>query len=254
MKKKIILLLYTVLMLFLVACGKSEEVKQVESKILQIGEVNLENESIIVEAEESYNNLSDKDKKKVDNYEQLVTAREQYDTLYSAYIQECETLVQEAMQKIEDLDAKGAYEIAIQLPEDYAEEKNDIITKVDNMCYKDTFIVKLENVVSSLPTSTSGPETETANVVWGYSYNSYDTCSSVFGEYYQYLNTYYISSGSDSYSDYSYDMNSQSYQFEDENGNFIQISSSSILGYNSVTLAYDKKADFRAVIESEIEE
>lgn len=246
-KKKILIACICLGMMFsLCACGKSKEAQSVEKKISAIGTVTWENDSAIVEAESAYEELSDKDKKNVENYNDLVSAREKYnEELKNHY----SSMIEEANIKIADLDAKGAYEIAVNLPEEYSSEANDIIKKVDSMCYANTFIVKFENVVSQLPKSTSGPETQTANVVIGHNYDSVDAMSSAFTEYYNYLKTYYTPLGSDSTNDVTYDIASQSYQFNDENGNFIQISSASILGYNSVTLAYDKSADFRAVIE-----
>ncbi|MCM1287952.1 MAG: hypothetical protein NC240_06535 [Clostridium sp.] len=246
MKKKVLIACMCVMMSFLCACGKSKETQFVEEKISAIGTVTWENESAIVEAESAYEELSDKDKKDVENYNDLVSAREKYNEELKKHYS---SMIEEANIKIADLDAKGAYEIAVSLPEEYSSEANDIIKKVDSMCYTNTFIVKFENVVSQLPKSTSGPETQTANVVIGHNYDSVDAMSSAFTEYYNYLKTYYTPLGSDSTNDVIYDIASQSYQFNDENGNFIQISSASVLGFNSVTLAYDKSADFRAVVE-----
>ncbi len=47
------------------SCMKSAEVRAVEEKIAAIGEISLEKESLILEAEDSYTKLPQKDKKKV---------------------------------------------------------------------------------------------------------------------------------------------------------------------------------------------
>ena len=57
------------------------EVDRVISLINQIGEVDLDSEPRIIEAEEAYNKLSDSQKEKVTNYSVLVEARETYDQL-----------------------------------------------------------------------------------------------------------------------------------------------------------------------------
>ena len=74
------------------ACGKSENVKNLESLISSIGEVTLESEDLIISAEELYNNLSAEEKETVENYSLLVAARENYDTLT---IERVEALIQD---------------------------------------------------------------------------------------------------------------------------------------------------------------
>jgi len=78
--KKIIALLLALTMCFsLCACGKSEEVKNVEALISAIGEVTLDGESAILAAEEAYNALAEEDKAKVENYADLTAARDSYE-------------------------------------------------------------------------------------------------------------------------------------------------------------------------------
>lgn len=75
MKRIISLLLVLALCLSLCACGKSKAVSNVESLIGAIGEVTADSEAAVVEAEEAYKVLTDKEKKTVENYADLVSAR-----------------------------------------------------------------------------------------------------------------------------------------------------------------------------------
>ena len=75
------LVLAVSLLLTLCACGKSEEVKSVEKLIAGIGEVTFESEIKITEAENAYNNLIEEDQQKVENYNILLSAKEQYKNL-----------------------------------------------------------------------------------------------------------------------------------------------------------------------------
>ena len=81
MKKIISLLLVVVMCLSLVACGKSEEVTNVESLISAIGSVSENSENAIVAAENAYNALTPDDKNKVSNYNTLLDARKTYDAI-----------------------------------------------------------------------------------------------------------------------------------------------------------------------------
>ena len=67
-------------MLFLVGC-KSKAAKEVETLISNIGEVSLESEDAILQAEEYYETLTDSQKDQVETYKTLVDARKQYDAL-----------------------------------------------------------------------------------------------------------------------------------------------------------------------------
>ena len=81
MKQFIIMLLIVAMCLSLVACGKSEEIKNVESLISAIGAVSENSESAIVAAESAYNALSSDDKNKIGNYNTLLDARKAYDAI-----------------------------------------------------------------------------------------------------------------------------------------------------------------------------
>ena len=75
------LMLCGVISVMLIACGKSESVKQVEKQISDIGNVTMESYSKITEAEDAYNELPDNEKKKVKNYKKLLKARKKMDAL-----------------------------------------------------------------------------------------------------------------------------------------------------------------------------
>ena len=80
--KKIIALSLAFTMLFtLSACGKSEEVKNVENLITAIGTVNVDSEAAICAAENAYDELEIEDRAKVGNYEILLNARNVYNEI-----------------------------------------------------------------------------------------------------------------------------------------------------------------------------
>lgn len=75
------LMLILVLCLTLCACGKNEAVLEVEEIINQLPSVSLRDEQPILEAERAYDTLTEKQAKKVENYEKLVEQRSEYDRL-----------------------------------------------------------------------------------------------------------------------------------------------------------------------------
>jgi hypothetical protein len=78
LKKLIGLFLVFILVLGLAGCGKSDEVKNVERQIEGLGTITIDSESVIIEAEQAYNALSEDEKERVENYDKLVTAREEF--------------------------------------------------------------------------------------------------------------------------------------------------------------------------------
>jgi len=66
---------------FVLAGCQSKKAKEVEEKISVIGEVTLDSENAITEAEMAFEALSEGDAKKVENSEVLQQAREKYDSL-----------------------------------------------------------------------------------------------------------------------------------------------------------------------------
>ena len=91
--KKLLLILFTAsLALALTACGKSEAAKAVDDQIAAIGEVTLESEQQIADAEAAVAALAEEDLKQLDNQDKLVQARADYEAL----------VVEEAAGKVEE--------------------------------------------------------------------------------------------------------------------------------------------------------
>ncbi len=78
MKKALSLILAFVLCLSLCACGKSKEVKNVESLITAIGEITVDSGEQIASCRAAYDCLSEEDKQDVNNYDLLIKAEEKY--------------------------------------------------------------------------------------------------------------------------------------------------------------------------------
>ena len=98
MKKAISLILTLVLCMSLCACGKSRAVQAAIDAIDAIGEVSLNSEEVVHEAEKYYNLLTDNEKEKVDNRLVLVEARETLDKLNKIkFVGTWETVVDNSM-------------------------------------------------------------------------------------------------------------------------------------------------------------
>ena len=65
--------------IILTSCGKSDAARAVDDQIVSIGEVTIESEAVITEIERAYQNLSEKEKKTVENYTYLKEARDLLD-------------------------------------------------------------------------------------------------------------------------------------------------------------------------------
>lgn len=81
MKKTIAIILVLVMCVSLCSC-KSKDVKNVETLIDAIGEVTVNSEQAITDAEEAYASLDDDEKADVENYELLTSARADFDALF----------------------------------------------------------------------------------------------------------------------------------------------------------------------------
>lgn len=84
MKKILLLGLSLALMFSLAACGKSEAATAVDEQIAAIGEVTLESEAAITEAEEAVDALAAEDREQLENVGQLEQARADYEALVLA--------------------------------------------------------------------------------------------------------------------------------------------------------------------------
>lgn len=85
MKKKLVLLLLSGIVCFpLSACGKpSPEAQEVIDEIDSIGDVTLDDESLISQIEDDYLELTDDQQKEVKNFDVLVESKDEIDELYA---------------------------------------------------------------------------------------------------------------------------------------------------------------------------
>jgi len=126
MKKIISLFLAVILCLSLCACGKSEAAQKVDEMILAIGTVTLESESSIKRAESAYKDLTEDQKKEVENYETLTTARTTLDDLL-----EQKRLAEEEAARIAELQALAAeVDTLIGSIGEVTLDKNELIAEV----------------------------------------------------------------------------------------------------------------------------
>ncbi len=84
MKKRILLIIIGI-MLLLTAC-KSAEVKIVENQITSIGNVTEDSDILIQNVRRAYDNLSNKDKKRISNYSVLEEAELAFNTIFSGKV------------------------------------------------------------------------------------------------------------------------------------------------------------------------
>lgn len=82
MKRYFLSLLAVVLCLSLTACGKSEEVKHVQTMIKELGEITLDSADAIYAIDEAYDALTEEEQKKVSNYEEFKEAKNAFYKLY----------------------------------------------------------------------------------------------------------------------------------------------------------------------------
>ena len=77
----IVSILIVIAIVVFVVGGQSKEAKAVDDMISSIGEIDLDSEAAISDAEAAYKALEDKDKKQVKLYDTLLALREEFDTL-----------------------------------------------------------------------------------------------------------------------------------------------------------------------------
>lgn len=95
-------LLCFVLCFLMTSCGKSDAAKNAEVLIAQIGEVTLENQSIIENAKQQYDCLTEREKQQVENYDLLEKAIIELEVLQE---NEAKRIADEERRKQEILDA-----------------------------------------------------------------------------------------------------------------------------------------------------
>ena len=103
MKKSVAIALVLCMTFMLIACGKSKDVQTVEDAINAIGEVTLESESLIKNAEKLYGILTDSEKSSVSNRLTLVEAREKFDELRMQKVYENSELVYKKLNEVVEI-------------------------------------------------------------------------------------------------------------------------------------------------------
>lgn len=150
MKKIIAVLLIIVLCCMFVACGKSEATKMVDSLIAEIGEVSLDSGDDIERAENAYAQLTEKDKKKVENLADLMTARSTYDRLLAdakKQAEEADSIIQKAKEVWDEFDAGGALELLESIKAMTVDQEKTVQAlqeEIKQNCYEGTHFVKVE--------------------------------------------------------------------------------------------------------------
>lgn len=192
-------------------------------------------------------------------YQTLVDARTKYNKLFEEEQekeqekekQRIQDMIADAYNKIEAFDMQGAYEIALALPDEYTEDKEKIIKKVDDSCYENTFFTKLEIVTSTLPKSTDKPQRAlSGGITIGHEYADFNSMQNALNDYHKYLNTYYSPNDNTGLSYDEYNMSTQTYEFKDEKGHKIIVSGSNLFGLCYLNINVEEGVNYRDVIET----
>jgi len=121
------ILVLVLVCVMLCSCSKAGKVEEL---IAAIGEVTLEKEEQIVAAENAYNELSEEDKEKVENYDVLVEARADYDL----EVERAEKAAEEARKREEE--KRQATDLASRIITKMAKiYKNPLDTKINGVWY-----------------------------------------------------------------------------------------------------------------------
>lgn len=148
MKKFLIVAMIAVLSVTLCSC-KSKEAQAVDELILLIGEVSLDSEDRITNAEMAYEELSEKDRNKIENYSVLKTAREEYEKIEEERNQTVETtfvlieeMFAEGQMKAAETECRGLLNHeSIKLNADEIAKVNDFLDDIVKTCFAGTYIV-----------------------------------------------------------------------------------------------------------------
>ncbi len=114
--RKILTVSILVLLSFTVTACKSEEVKNVESAISTLGEIDLEKKEAIVEVEQLFEALPEEEKTKVENYELLENAWVEYDDILKDFSDEtkfCASALATLYDDVKDMEDKNIENIGM---------------------------------------------------------------------------------------------------------------------------------------------
>lgn len=150
MKRITALILTLCLCAGLCACGKSDEAQKAEELILAIGEVSLDSESAIQDAQGYYDTLTEEQKAEVENYSILAEAQEKLIEIkrnnVDHFIEEADSL----LRGFEDVE--GAYRLLEEASEygnaQQCKLADALMQAIRNNCFDGTLFIKVENTVS----------------------------------------------------------------------------------------------------------
>jgi len=111
MKRIIVITIVSAMLFVLCSCGKSESIKAAEDAIAAIGEVTVESEAAIANAEKLYGILTDSEKAEVENRLELVEAREAFDELKGQCVYDNAKLAYEKLNNVAALCTTGMDDI-----------------------------------------------------------------------------------------------------------------------------------------------
>lgn len=111
MKRVIVIMIVGAILFVLCSCGKSESIKAAEGAITAIGEVTVESEAAILNAEKLYSILTDSEKAEVENRLELVEAREAFDGLKGQLVYDNAKLAYEKLNEVAALCIVGMDDI-----------------------------------------------------------------------------------------------------------------------------------------------
>ena len=142
MKRSISLLLAVLTVLSLCACGKIEEAKAADEKILQIGKVSVESSPEIEEARQLVDALDEKERASLENHQLLLEAESAYDALKA---QE----VTDAIEKLRDVNVPDAEEVdaARKMYSELTEAQKALVTNYG-------VLEEAENIISNIQDQT----------------------------------------------------------------------------------------------------
>lgn len=139
MKKiSIVLLVLTAVLLF-TACGKSEEAQKVDDLIASVGEISLDSEARILEAEKAVSQLAEKEQESLDNLALLQEARAKYNRLLVENVESFITAIGTVT-----LDSKEAIDAAQNALRALTKEEKSRVANADVLAQANTTYKELE--------------------------------------------------------------------------------------------------------------
>lgn len=183
MKKVISFVLALSIVFALCGCGgqkqpeKPDTVKNVERLIDAIGDVSLDKEKYITDAESAYESLYEADKDLVDNYNTLIKARAEYDSLIEAIDADIKAEIADALELMDDentvMDAVSRLEELRGRAITYYQSAliQGAIDMINTQYYEGTTFKRFEIIAPQLIDGLEIKQTEYNDGVYYYSFN-----------------------------------------------------------------------------------